>query len=156
MRTGREQLDGFLNARRVKISVAPVMRYARDRTTPKLVNLLNSTHLTGDADTAREMLSTCVRWNPCGMYGCPQCGRKLKRRAKREALKAICARAGGVPLEHEVSWVTVDGPTVPLDSSEDTVRLALKGFSARRSSACTATIYGTPRGTATSTSACAA
>lgn len=154
-RSSRERLDAFLQHVRLMQTVAPVMRYARDRSTPKLVRLLDSTALQGDTLTARDLLSTCVRWNPCGLYGCCLCGRKLKRRAKREALKAITARAGGIPQEHEVSWVTVDGPTVALEASEDTVRKALKGLRKKIERA-TVTIYGTPRGTDFSTSACAA
>jgi hypothetical protein len=127
-RSPRERLDAFLQHVRLMQTLAPVMRYARDRSTPKLVRLLDSTALQGDTLIARDLLATCVRWNPCGLYGCCLCGRKLKRKAKREALKAITARAGGIPQEHEVSWVTVDGPTVALEASEDTVRKALKGF----------------------------
>jgi hypothetical protein len=69
-RSPRERLNAFLKHVRLKQTLAPVMRYARDRSTPKLVRLLDSTALQGNTRIARDLLATCVRWNPCGLYGC--------------------------------------------------------------------------------------
>jgi hypothetical protein len=122
----RIQLERFLATVHQRRTMAPVLRYARDRSKPKFVGILDSTILCGDAIIARDLIQTCIRSNPCGMFGCPECGCRLKRREKREALKAIIAKADGIPQEHEISWVTVDGPLVALDLPEDEVRKVLK------------------------------
>jgi hypothetical protein len=94
----RIQLERFLATVQQRRTMAPILRYARDRSKPKFVGILDSTTLYGDAIIARDLIQTCIRSNPCGMFGCPECGRRLKRREKREARhvppRVIFAREG--------------------------------------------------------------
>jgi hypothetical protein len=114
--------------RRERERIDSVLRYYRNRTNPNLVRILDATALSGEARDARDLVASCYSRNPCGLYGCPCCGRRFKATAKLDVLKRIAAKCGGLPDVSVISFVTINGPTVPLEPSA--VELALRRFRA--------------------------
>ena len=104
-----------LQIEREREKIQSVIRYCRNRTNPNLIRILYANYLEGDARTARELIEQCHHRNPCGVYGCANCGKRFKQEAKLEALKKIVARCGSLPASGNTSFVTINGPVVPLD-----------------------------------------
>jgi|HubBroStandDraft_3_1064219.scaffolds.fasta_scaffold00732_8 hypothetical protein len=103
--------------RREQEKIDSVIRYYRNRTNPNLVRILDTTPLDGETRDARDLVASCYPRNPCGLYGCPCCGRRFKATAKLDVLKRIAAKCGGLPDPCVISFVTINGPTVPLEPS---------------------------------------
>jgi hypothetical protein len=114
--------------RREQEKIDSVIRYYRNRTNPNLVRILDTTPLDGETRDARDLIASCYPRNPCGLYGCPCCGRRFKATAKLDVLKRIAAKCGGLPDPSVISFVTINGPTVPLEPSA--VEPALRRFRA--------------------------
>lgn len=102
-----------------------VCKYHRDRTLPNLIRIFSAV----ESDELRALflalLRNCNTWHPdrpkrirCGIKGCPICGKRLKKKAKRESLKRIIAKTNGTPDPAEISFVTIDGPRISLDPDE--------------------------------------
>ena len=70
--------------RREREKIDSVIRYHRNRTNPNLVRILDTTPLDGETRDARDLIASCYPRNPCGLYGCPCCGRRFKATAKLE------------------------------------------------------------------------
>jgi hypothetical protein len=81
--------------RREREKIDSVIRYYRSRTNP--VRILDTTPLDGEIRDARDLVALCYSRNPCGLYGCPCCGRRFKATAKLDVLKRIAAKCGGLP-----------------------------------------------------------
>jgi hypothetical protein len=96
---------------------ALILAYYRHRTRPRLIKLLVFAGVP-EAESILSRLGACTRYSPCRMYTCPNCGPKLKARAKDDALNRIVNRLGRFPKGSEVSFVTLIGPTVELDRVE--------------------------------------
>ena len=104
-----------LQIEREREKIQSVIRYCRNRTNPNLIRILYANYLEGDARTARELIEQCHHRNPCGVYGCANCGRKFKEKEKLKALKKIVAKCGRFPNPDRTSFVTINGPVVALD-----------------------------------------
>jgi hypothetical protein len=107
---------------------AHTLAYFDHRTRPKLIKLLEFAALP-ELEEFLERLRACTRYSPCWMFACPNCGPKLKAEQKDEALNRIVARLGRFPQHFEISFITVDGPTVELDPKH--AAAALKRFRAQ-------------------------
>jgi hypothetical protein len=102
-----------------------MLDYFDHRSLPKLIRLLEFAGVP-EAEPLLQRLRQCTRYHPCRMSSCPNCGQKLKAKVKDSFLARIVARAGRFPKGTEVSFVSVDGPTV--DLSPDAAAPALKRF----------------------------
>ena len=102
---------------------AHTLDYYRHRTRPNLIKLLVFAGVP-EAESVLGRLRTCTRYSPCRMYTCPNCGPKLKARAKDDALNRIVGRLGRFPEGSEVSFVTLIGPRVELDRDQAGIGLA--------------------------------
>jgi hypothetical protein len=96
---------------------ARTLAYHRHRTRPNLIKLLLFAAVP-EAEPIVDRLQACTRYSPCRMYVCPNCGPKLKARAKDDALNRIVGRLGRFPRDVEVSFVTLIGPKVELDPDQ--------------------------------------
>ena len=88
-----------LRVRRMTEKVDSVIRYYRQRTKPNLIKILYANFLEGDERDVRDLLIMCSRGNKCGLYGCPNCGKRLRNKVRRETVKKIVAMCGQIPDE---------------------------------------------------------
>ena len=102
---------------REREKIDSIIRYSRNKTKPSLGKILGSVELEhgSEAFIARRLIAGCHTRNRCGLYGCPNCGRRFKAKAKLEVLKTIACRCGRLPDRDEVSWVTINGPRVRVE-----------------------------------------
>lgn len=115
--------DRLRTRMREGVSTGYALAYHRRRTRPNLIRLLESVAVPA-SEAILVKLRACSRYSPCRMYTCPNCGPKLKARAKDDALNRIVDRLGRFPKDIEVSFVTVLGPAVELDMDQARVALA--------------------------------
>jgi hypothetical protein len=116
-------LDRLRARLRSGVAVARTLAYHDHRTRPNLVELLEVAAVP-EAEGVLVRLRACRRYSPCRMYTCPNCGPKLKARAKDDALNRIVGRLGRFPKDVEVSFLTLRGPTLDLDPEQASIALA--------------------------------
>jgi hypothetical protein len=104
---------------------ALILDYFDHRSIPKLIRVLEFAGVP-EAEPLLQRLRQCTRYHPCRMSSCPNCGPKLKAKARDNFLDRIVARAGRFPKDTEISFVSVDGPVVELNP--DVAAPALKRF----------------------------
>jgi hypothetical protein len=110
-KTDADRLRALLDKIREE-KIAPVMAYAKNPTMATLRGIFDSVVLEGDALIARDLLAMCRSRSGCGLYGCRTCGQRLKKKNAWDGVKMMIARARRVPIEDEISYVTIDGPTM--------------------------------------------
>jgi hypothetical protein len=84
-----------------------VLAYHRSRTRPNLLRILATVPDVEGLGPVRERIEQCQARKRCQFYGCPNCGRRLRRKAVQKALKQIVAKAGAMPDPRTTSFVTI-------------------------------------------------
>lgn len=95
--------------------LALALSYYNHPSRPKLIRILEQAAVPEAAEVL-DRLRGCGRYRPCRMYSCPNCGPRIKAREKDQALNRVVRRLGRFPLDTEISFLTLLGPTVQLEA----------------------------------------